>query len=150
MEKVSLKKALIEECVSKQTENAKAIEIAIKEVQKSANDYGQPKDRYDSYRVQLLRKRDMFAKQLENSLNQLYVLHKIDPEIEHKEVSFGAVVITNEQKLFVSISLGKFDYNNDEYFAISTLVPFFKAMKGKRKGETFKFREKEIEILDVF
>jgi len=150
VDKVSLKKALVAECISKQTENAKVIEIAIKEVQKSANDYGQPKDRYDSYRVQLLRKRDMFAKQLENSLNQLYVLHKIDPTIDHKEVNFGAVVITNEQKIFISISLGKFVYNNEEYFAISTLVPFFKAMKGKRKGETFQFREKEIEIVDIF
>jgi hypothetical protein len=147
---MSIKKALVAECLSKQTENAKAIEIAIKELQKSANDYGQPKDRYDSYRVQLLRKRDMLAKQLENSMNQISVLNKIDPTIDHKEASFGAVVITNEQKIFVSISLGKFVYDNEEYFAISTLVPFYIPMKGKRKGETFKFREKEIEILDIF
>ncbi len=150
MEKTSLKKALIEECLKRQTENAKAIEIAIKELQKSANDYGQPKDRYDSYRVQLLRKRDMLAKQLENSLSQISVLHKIDPLIDHDDVHFGALVITNEQKIFVSISLGKINYNNEEYFAISTLVPFFQAMKEKRKGEIFKFREKEIEILDIF
>jgi len=150
MNKILLKRKLVEECLKVQTMNAENVETAMNEAQQSANEYGQARDRYDSFRIQLLGKRNMYAIQLEKAVEEIKILEKIDLTKENKDVNFGAVVITNEQKLFVSISLGKIQIENDFYFAISSMVPLFNAMQGLKKGDSFEFNGKNIRIIDLF
>jgi len=59
-------------------------------------------------------------------------------------------VVTDIQKVFISIGLGKIIVDNDTYYAISLKVPFYQAMDGKKVGDTFEFRGKTIKILDIF
>lgn len=119
------------------------------EIQNSANDYGAPKDRYDSYRNQLSRKRDMIAKQLQKANEQFVLLDRIDVSVELKKVEFGALVEASQQKLLIAISLGKVQLNDEEYFAISPAVPIYQAMDGKVVGEEFEFRGNSFKILDI-
>ena len=135
-----LKRKLLEECKRMQLETITNLKSVMDDAQKSANEYGSPRDRYDSYRTQLLRKRDMFAQQLHKANEQLDALDKIDVEKEMTEVQFGSLVITDKQKLFISIGLGKVVLNNKEYYAISPLVPIFEAMRSKKAGDEFEFR----------
>jgi len=65
-------------------------------------------------------------------------------------VHFGSAVITDKQKLFISIGLGKFDYDGDTWYAISPRVPLYEAMKGKKAGDTFEFNGQKSTIKDVF
>ncbi len=125
------------------------LRTAMEDAQHSANEYGQPKDRYDSYRIQLLRKRDLLARQYQQALEQLNVLDKIGTEKLHKKVGFGSVVFTNEQKIFVSTGIGKINFEDEIFYAISPMVPVFNAMKGLIKGESYTFREKKITVLDI-
>ncbi|MFA4852337.1 MAG: hypothetical protein WC599_07445 [Bacteroidales bacterium] len=104
---LELKIKLVEECKKSQLKVVKNLKTAMDDAQQSANEYGPPKDRYDSFRMQLLRKKDMYGQQMEKALNELYALEKIDTEKKMNTVGFGSVVITNEQKLFISIGLGK-------------------------------------------
>jgi len=150
MDKRLLKKKVFDACLKIQLERIEHIELAVDEAQKSANEYGQPKDRYDSYRMQLLSKRDMFGQQLKTGLEQLETLNKIDLTITHNKVSFGAIVITNAQKIFVSIGIGKISVENDNYYSISPMVPFYQAMKDLKKGDDFVFRAKTFKIIDVY
>jgi len=150
MNKILLKRKLVEECLKVQTMNAENVETAMNEAQQSANEYGQARDRYDSFRIQLLGKRNMYAIQLEKAVEEIKILEKIDLTKENNDVNFGAVVITNEQKLFVSISLGNIQIENDFYFAISSMVPLFKPMQGLKKGDSFEFNGKNIRIIDLF
>lgn len=120
------------------------------EAQNAANDYGLPKDRYDSFRTQLLRKRDMFAQQLVKANEQLDTLNKINPEKELDKVEFGSIVITNKQMMFVSIGLGKIEVDEQIYYAISPTVPIFNAMRDKKKGEEFVFNSSKFIIKDLF
>lgn len=126
------------------------LKLVIDEAQKSANDYGAPKDRYDSYRNQLMRKRDMFAKQLKLAQDNLIALDKIPINKVFNNVEFGSIIITNRQKLFVSISLGKIELDGEEFYAISPHVPIFMAMKDKIKGDEINFNGNLIQILEVF
>ncbi len=146
----SLKKRLIEECKNMQLETIKNLKMVIDDAQKSANEYGMPKDRYDSFRTQLMRKRDMFSQQLLKANEQLDALNKIDLKLEMRAVEFGALVITDKQKLFISIGLGKFNFEEDDYYAISPLVPIFQAMEGKKQGESFNFRGADILIKEIY
>lgn len=144
-----LKIRLFEACFKEIDDRASSLRKVMEDAQQSANDYGQPKDRYDSYRTQLLRKRDMFGQQLFKILEQKTVLERIDPEKGCEKVEFGALVVTDKQKMFISVGLGKFTFDGVDYYVISPAVPFFKAMEGMRAGDTFEFRNQKFTIKEI-
>jgi len=150
MDKLLFKKKLVETCMKEQDQVVEHAKQRMDEAQESANEYGQPQDRYDSYRTQMLGKRDMFAKQYCKAVEERNVLDRIDLDEENEQVSFGSVVVTNDQKLFISISLGKIIVDGEEYFAISPLVPLFKSLEGLKKGDSFEFNGKQRKIKDHF
>lgn len=145
-----LKKILLKKCKEQLGGMVSDFKKEIEEAQQSANDYGTPRDRYDSYRTQMLRKRDMFAQQLAKVNVQVDVLDKIDPDRVCKKVEFGALVITSAQQLFISTGLGKIVVKGEEYYAISAAVPIFQKMEGKKAGEEFEMNGKTIGVLEVF
>jgi hypothetical protein len=143
------KNKLIEQCLLILKERADNAKKAMDELQQSDNEYGLPKDRYDSFRAQVLRKRDLFAEQYQKTMDEIDLIKKIDPEKKSEKVEFGSILITNKQKLFVSISLGKIVLENEEYYAISTQVPIYNAIKGKKAGEKFEFNGNKFEIIKL-
>ena len=145
----NLKYKLIDKCLIILSERAENAKKAMDELQQSANEYGLPKDRYDSFRTQVLRKRDLFAEQYQKTMDEIDLIKKIDPEKKSEKVEFGSIVITNKQKLFVSISLGKIVLENEEYYAISTQVPIYNAIKSKKAGEKFEFNGNRFEIIEL-
>jgi len=150
MNSETLKHKLIETCEKLQRDKIASLQNAMDEAQQAANEYGGPKDRYDSFRMQQLNKKDMFGSQLQKANSEFIALEKIKELINIKKVEYGAVVITEEQKLFISISLGKVELDHDVYFVISPNVPIFEAMKGLKKNDSFTFRGKTTKIIDVF
>ncbi len=149
MELSRLKKELLDACLAEIDNRAVSLKKVMEDAQQSANDYGQPKDRYDSYRTQLLRKHDMFGQQLRKILEQRSMLDRIDPEKICESVGFGALVITNKQKIFISVGLGKFIFRDEDYFVISPAVPFYRAMEAMKAGDGFDFRGQQFKILEI-
>lgn len=145
-----LKEKILETCKSLQLETINNLKSEIEEVQNAANEYGLPKDRYDSFRAQLLRKKDMFGQQLAKANEQLEILMRINPDKNYSMAEFGAVIITNKQKLVISIGLGKVLVGEDVFFAISPAVPIYKAMEGKKVGEEFAFNNNSYKIEKIF
>ena len=145
-----LKGEIYNRCLEIHMEKIKHLETAMQEAEKSAHDYGKQSDVFDSHRMQLIGKRDMYAQQLKTEMEALETLHKIDLSLNHKTVEFGSVIVTNKQKVFVSIGAGKISIENETYYAISLQVPFFQAMKGLEKGDEFEFRDNKLKILNVF
>ena len=146
----NIKNKILQECINQVQKSVDLAQAEMQEHQKMANDYGQPRDRYDAFRNQMIRKRDQFAKQYQRGLDDLAILDKIDNLQSSTKAEFGAVVVTNMNKLFISISLGKLVIEGEEYFAISTKVPIFNAIEGLEKGSTFSFNGRQFQILDVF
>ena len=144
-----VKANLLTKCIEQQSEVIRQLQQEIAEAQKQANDYGQPKDRYDAFRTKLMRQIELYAKQLDKANVVINTLQKIDIDKELTEVEFGAVVITNKQKLFVSAGLGKVEIDGDEYYAISPQVPIFVALKGKKKGDKVVFNGMPLLIKEV-
>jgi hypothetical protein len=149
-DKTLLKSKIIEACKKQQSETLANLKREMDEHQQQANEYGPPKDRYDAFRSQMLRRRDIFAEQLQKASEEMSLLDKIKPAENKKKVEFGAVVITDKQKLFISISLGKVSVDNEIYFCISPAVPVYKAMEGLKPGEQTFFNGNRILIEDVF
>jgi len=149
MDNLEIKRSLIEICKEKQQESINNIKFVIDDAQKSANEYGQPKDRYDSYRMQLLRKKDMFASQFQKAIEQMETLNKINVSKKTELVTFGSLIFTDDQNILVAISLGKIMLGDEMYYAISPNVPFYQAMQNCKKGDEFEFLGRKIKILDI-
>lgn len=151
MEKLDFKKQLVQVCKSIKNETETNLLAAIADAQQSANEYGQPKDRYDSYRAQLLTRRDMLAQQLERVQNEIGLLDRIDLSRVCDVGGFGSVVVTPVQKVFISIGIGKISMEGmGDFYAISASVPFAQAVKEKKAGDIVVFNGKKLEILEVY
>ncbi len=145
-----LKQQLLDECKNIQKKAIDSSKMAMDETQQALNDYGPNKDRYDSFRDQLIGKRDMFAAQYQKALTECSILKKINPGNINTRVEFGAVVMTQKSNFFISISTGKIKLDGVTYYAISPAVPLFKAMDGLKKGDSFEFNGQKQTITDLF
>ena len=150
MDRLKLKQKILDACFEQQTKVTQNLKVVMEEVADSAEEYGLPKDLYDSYRNQMMSKRDMFAQQILKINEQIDILRRVDMTKTYTQVRFGAVVITESQRLFVAACIGKINVEGLEYFVISAMVPFYNAIDGKRVGDTYEFRGKKEKILEVF
>lgn len=149
MKIIKLKISLHRKCVEKQQDVVDNALSSMDEAQKAANEYGPPKDRYDSFRTQLLRKRDMYAEQYEKALKDLDYLQKINPELSNSRVNINTLVITDKQPFYITIGLGKIEMDGTTYFVISPVAPIYQALKDKKAGDTVIFNGQKITIKEV-
>lgn len=150
MDRLALKQKILDACFEQQNRVIQNLKVVMEEVTDSAEEYGLPKDLYDSYRNQMMSKREMFAQQMLKVNEQVDILRRVDMTRTYDTVRFGAVVITSSQRLFIATGIGKIKAEGEEYFVISALVPFFDAINNKKAGDTFEFRGKKEKVLDVF
>ncbi len=149
-EKLELKKQIYNKCLSILEENAETARQTMNQIQKDANEAEQEHDVFDGSRSELLRERDIYAEQLQKAVDEIQILKKVSFDGLEDQVEFGAVVITNKQKMFIALGLGKVEVNGETYYVISKDVPIYKAMEGLKKGDTFTFNNMNFSIEDVF
>jgi len=146
---IATKIRLVDACRKKLTDSGLNLQQAMDDLQQQSNEYGAPKDRYDPFKTQLLRRRDMLAQQLAKELHELKILDKIDLTIPSTEVRFGALVMTPDFNYFIAVGLGKIETADGVFYAISMQVPLYEAIRGKKAGDSIIFRSKKIEIQGV-
>ena len=144
------KQKLVGLCKQAQQKMVESAREAMNEAQQALNDYGPNKDRYDSFRDQLIGRRDMFAGQYQKALTDLSVLEKINCTELKKKVEFGAIIISDSSKYVIAISSGKIECDGEVYYAISPAVPIYKAMEGLKQGDSFEFNGKRQTIKELF
>lgn len=91
-----------------------------------------------------------YEKELIFAKMELSVLNSIKPDSVNEEVELGTVVYTKSMNFFISVSIGKFSANGEEFVGISTQAPIYKVMAGLKKGDTFSFNENSYVIEDLF
>ena len=144
------KQELVELCKETQKKMVNSAKTAMNEAQHALSEYGPNKDRYDSFRDQLIGRRDMFAGQYQKALSDLHVLEKIKcHELKYK-VEFGAIIISDTSRFIIAISSGKIEHGGDVYYAISPAVPLYKVMEGLKAGDSFEFNGKRQLIKELF
>jgi hypothetical protein len=149
MDKLSTKQKIFDACIQSQQETLDAIRQAMEEAQNAAIEEVNTLDVYESHRTQYLQKTEMFGRQYAKSLEVMEVLNKVLPLRAFDTIQFGAAVITDSQHIYISAGIGKVTVEGQEWFAISTQVPIFEAMRNKKAGDTIIFNNKKIKILEV-
>lgn len=150
MDNLAIKQGLLDKCKEVQLKVIENLRSEMADAQKSANEYGPPRDRYDAYRMQMLRKKDMFAQMLVKAMNEYKALEQLNAKKTSQKAEFGSVVITADQKIFISTAIGKIEYADQSWFAVSLMVPLAQAIIGRKKGEEFTFRGKTSMIIELF
>jgi hypothetical protein len=150
MDKLLLKKRIIEECISHQQKIADSSLGEMTEADESAKDYGNPEDWTDTFKTDMLNKRDVYMVQHRKAMEEISKLKLIDVKRKMESVAYGTVVFTDSQKLFISTGIGKLIVDKDEFFVISPSVPLFQVIRNLKKGSIFDFRGKKDKIKEVF
>lgn len=149
-EKLELKKKIYNKCLSILEENAETARQTMNQIQIDANEAEQEHDVFDGSRSELLRERDIYAAQLQKTVDEIHILKKVSFDRLEDQVEFGAVVITNRQNMFIALGMGKVEVEGETYLVISKDVPIYKAMEGLKTGDKFSFNGMDFEIKDVF
>lgn len=152
MEKLKIKKKLLEICKSEIQAQMLQQKQAMDDAQEEANAHkGAMESRYDTFKEEAQRKKDAHAKQY----HQLMLLDSALGNVtldEHKEIKFGSVVETEQTNyfLFAYIFDDPLEVDDKKFLSINLMSPLGKAMNGKKKGDKVVFNKKELVILDVY
>ncbi len=140
---------LVEYCIELLKKREIELQQEVEENMKISNDYGAPKDRYDGFKNQQLRKVEMLSAQRELVQKDLLVYLQINLQEKSKAIQLGALFVANDQTLFVATSMGKIDFKGNTIFIISPKVPYYEAVKGLKIGKNGSFRGNEIKIIEL-
>lgn len=104
-------------------------------------------DKYETARAMLHLEKEKTAAQLSESIK----LKKVLDQIGHGLVSsgLGKLLITNEGKFFISVSLGMVSSNGEKYFVLSPVAPLGKIFAQAEQRQVVEFNGKKYEILEV-
>jgi transcription elongation GreA/GreB family factor len=147
---VSFKRNLITYCIEQQRISLQNVQTVMRETELEVAAYGAPKDRYDGFRNQQARKRNLYTKQLQQAMNNIRLLESIDADKPCLQAEFGAMLVTQELVLFVASGMGLIQFREMDVAVISTQVPLYQALKGKKVNETFSFNGKKYSIVQIF
>jgi transcription elongation GreA/GreB family factor len=107
---------------------------------------------FDEYgnKGEMLTEYEKNAAYLDRVRNMKETLANLDTDHRSEVVRPGSVVETKNSYYFISVPLGEVDMESgSKVFAISTDAPIYKEMEGKKAGDSFSFRDGNVEIVKV-
>ena len=146
---ISIKEKLLSKCIEIKEKSEANTLAAMNDAQQSANEYGAPKDRYDSFRAQMMRKRDMLAQQLSVVEDELRFLRQVNPGSICTRVEAGALVALDTQTIYVLAGIGRLVIDDEIFYVVSPVVPLVLAMKDLKQGDSFTFRGIKMKIVEI-
>ena len=106
-------------------------------------------DKHETSRSLVQIEIDQLEVQLDKTLQQESELSKLPTEKIHTRVEPGSLVFTNREAYFISIGLGKIEWESQVYYCISPVSPVGKLLHGKKVGEKVQFNGQEIEVKGI-
>lgn len=107
-------------------------------------------DKYETSREMMKQEIDKANQQLAIFEKMEAVLMKISPDKPKRKVELGSLIVCNEGIYFFSVSLGQIKIQGQVVYCLSLASPLGKIMMGKKAGETFAFRGREIKIQEIY
>jgi hypothetical protein len=132
------KEKLKEACLQKITVQKLNLQNLINEVQQASNNETKSTagDKHDTARAQA-------QIEVERLSNQMELLNKLQSDLMQlptnvsTKIQLGSFVCTSIGNFYVSQALGKMQYQDLDFFAISTSSPLYSVLHHKSKGDSF-------------
>lgn len=106
-------------------------------------------DQYETERAMKQRETEMFGQRLIEAEKQRELLRNIDISKKYDSVQPGALVFTSIGSFFIAISVDEVTIDGEEYDIISPQSPLVVAMAGRKAGDSFLFRSKNVAIKEI-
>ena len=147
----TVKEKIHQKCLELVEQKIAVHQKAMKDAQNAANKEQRSTagDKYDTSRAMSQNERDMYARQLAESLQMKKTLSTIDPGKASKKAISGSLVITAKGNYYLSVSCGKIVSEGKDYFAISPITPVGQMLLNKKAGDTFEMKEETISITEI-
>ena len=147
---MNLKQELLQVCmdyVNKRISNYKheidIIKDSIENNDKSSDDDD------DAGNGKLLNDLEKNAQHLNEATKMMEILKQINPKIQNDIATLGSLVYTQTNVFFLSVSVGKIDFDNSAYFAISLQSPIGMLLRNKKKGDGITFNGTSYSIKNI-
>lgn len=121
--------------------DARVLELKtiLQEAQDAANNETKSSagDKHETSRAMAQLETEKLATQLSDALNLKETLSKINTKETTNQIVLGSVVFTNNRNFYVSVSLGKLEIEQEQFFAISPQSPIGKLLLTKKEKDSF-------------
>lgn len=148
---MSIKQKLYNKCQAILNQRLQVVQQAVFDIQNSLQYEikSSAGDKHETGRAMLQLEREKVGLQLAEIQKQFELLNKINPEIIVTTIALGSVVFTSQSNYFVAISTGEIKLDNQQFYAISPATPIGQLLLSKTKGDSIKYRNEDISILEV-
>lgn len=106
-------------------------------------------DKHETGRALMQTEIDNQKKQLGNSIQLKSTLSQVPLDNTADTVGFGSLVKTDQGIFFLSVSLGKVEFSESQYFTVSPATPLAQVFIGSSMGDSITFQGKKYEILSI-
>jgi len=113
-------------------------------------------DSYDQKDLAMKSQQDeeqtLLSEQLQFAEDEMSTLQLLQSDLKklHHEVNLGAVVVTGHRTFYICASIEAFQVNGNHYIGLSVKSPLFQAMKGKKEGDAFTWKQETYTISTIF
>ncbi|MEM7572635.1 MAG: hypothetical protein AAF433_07035 [Bacteroidota bacterium] len=104
-------------------------------------------DKYETGRAMMQLEEDKINAQLALTQQTYQQLAQVQFKEGGDQVQLGSLVTTNKRIYFLTVGLGKIEWEDQVVFCISPMAPIGKQLWGKVTGERFDFNGQEDQIL---
>jgi transcription elongation GreA/GreB family factor len=106
-------------------------------------------DKYETGRAMAQIARDQAAQQLAEALKLKNALDQINPTSTSTKIGLGSLVLTDKNRFYISVSVGKLDIDGQSYVAISPQSPIGKLLLNRNVNDVIAFQNASQTILEV-
>jgi hypothetical protein len=153
-ERVAFKKKVLEAGILKHQMVIDDFKQSITEMTSSegAEDEKEFASSQQSFNKETIDHANQLAGQLQFATHEMSLLQNMLSSIQtlHPAVKLGSIVETDLEMFFVSASIERFEADGQKVFGLSTKSPLYKAMEGKKTGDTFTFNKRTYYIKEVY
>ncbi|MGB3947410.1 MAG: 3-oxoacyl-ACP synthase [Bacteroidia bacterium] len=148
---LKIKELLYLQCANYVSQRLKIVQTAIDSAGEAGNDETKSSagDKHETGRAMMQLEQEKNGKQLKEVLELQKLFEKIIPSKKSTKAELGALVITDKQFFYISISAGKIVVNNQTYWALSPQAPLANKLIGLSEGEKMEFNGNTYNIKQI-
>jgi hypothetical protein len=152
MSSKALKESIYQYCTSLLTEKRKSLELQIHALRQDLQSESKSTagDKHETGRAMLQLEMEKLGARHLSVQRELQLLERINTSRESDTLQSGSLALINGSWFFVSIGLGKIDYQGIAVFCLAPSAPLAQSILGKRLGEKAHFRGKTLHIEELW
>lgn len=151
-QKLEFKKRLHKKAIEFIEQRITNAAVAMQSAQQAANEEEKSSagDKYETSRAMSHIEKDMFARQVAENKKELASLLAINFDKLCDNIMAGSIAESKEFIFFIGAGLGSIDFEGKAVYFLSANAPLADLLYNKKKGDTFRFGNKELMIQDIY